>query len=55
MEGVATVSWGLNSKGEARRAGRYLGWDPHAKLTLRDAITDLVRQETGAHTIRKTG
>ena len=47
MEGIGGPSWGLNSKGVAQRARRYLGWDPKHG-TLREGIPDMITQEARA-------
>lgn len=47
MDGVATPSYGLNSKGVAERARKYLGWQPKG-APLKDDIPELVKQEAKA-------
>jgi len=38
------LTWGLNSKGFARRAKKILGWAPNGK-SLKDEIPDIVSLE----------
>ncbi|KAH8886628.1 hypothetical protein GQ53DRAFT_827938 [Thozetella sp. PMI_491] len=38
------LSWGLNSKGAARRARKYLDWEPKCP-SLQDCIPEMVRAE----------
>jgi nucleoside-diphosphate-sugar epimerase len=40
----AGATWGLNSKGEAKRARKYLGWNPKGR-TLKDEIPYIVTSE----------
>ena len=42
--GFEALSWGLNSKGQAKRARKYLGWQPSLP-SLVDTIPDAVRFE----------
>ncbi|KAK7216184.1 hypothetical protein V2G26_004187 [Clonostachys chloroleuca] len=42
--GMEPMTWGLNSKGAARRAKKLLGWEPKSP-ELTDLIPDLVRYE----------
>lgn len=42
--GMEPVTWGLNSRGEARRARKYLGWTPKSP-SLIDTIPEMVRYE----------
>ncbi|KAF5024061.1 hypothetical protein F66182_3857 [Fusarium sp. NRRL 66182] len=42
--GFQALSWGLNSKGEARRARKYLGWKPESP-SLEEWIPDAVKTE----------
>jgi nucleoside-diphosphate-sugar epimerase len=42
--GFEAVSWGLNSRGKAERARRYLGWAP-SRLSLEDEVPAIVSQE----------
>lgn len=42
--GMQPLTWGLNSKGVARRARKYLGWTPK-KASLPDSIPEMVRYE----------
>jgi len=42
--GFEALSWGLNSKGYAKRARKFLGWKPKGK-SLKDAIPDIVDQQ----------
>lgn len=41
--GMAALTWGLNSKGHAKRARKYLGWNPRKRL--KDEIPDIVASE----------
>lgn len=43
-EGVANVSWGMNSVSIAQRAAKYLGWEPKGR-PLKDLIPALVGSE----------
>lgn len=42
--GFESLSWGLNSKGKARRARKYLGWKP-SYPSLEETIPEAVRSE----------
>ena len=42
--GFQAVSWGLNSRAKAVRAGRTLGWKPTAP-SLEDTLPEIVQQE----------
>ncbi|KAF4969183.1 hypothetical protein FSARC_3559 [Fusarium sarcochroum] len=42
--GFEALSWGLNSRGEARRARKYLGWKPEGK-SLEDWLPESVQTE----------
>jgi len=42
--GFDALSWGLNSKGHAKRARKFLGWKPKGK-GLTDELPDIVDQE----------
>jgi len=42
--GFEGLSWGLNSKGYAKRARKYLGWKPKGR-SLKDEIPDIVDSE----------
>lgn len=44
VAGFEAESWGLNSKGFARRAREYLGWKPTGK-SLEDLIPDILDEE----------
>lgn len=44
MEGVSTTSWGLNSKGAAQRARKYLGWEAKG-VPLKETISEVVAIE----------
>jgi len=46
------ATWGLNSKGYAKRARKYLGWTPKGK-SLKDEIPDIVDQEATLLGIKK--
>ena len=45
--GVAAPTWGLNSKGHAGRAAKFLGWKPHAPA-LKQEISSIVEGEARA-------
>lgn len=42
--GFEAVSWGLNSRGKARRAAMYLGWEP-SQPSLEHEVPNIVRDE----------
>ena len=45
--GFESLSWGLNSKGRAKRAAKYLGWQPtHPSLveTIPDAVRSIAQE-----------
>lgn len=42
--GFEAVSWGLNSRGKAGRARKYLGWKP-AMPSIEDEVPNILRQE----------
>jgi hypothetical protein len=42
--GFEALSWGLNSKGYAKRARKYLGWKPKGR-SLKDEIPYIVDSE----------
>ncbi|ESZ95877.1 putative D-xylulose reductase A [Sclerotinia borealis F-4128] len=44
LAGFEAISWGLNSKGFAKRARKYLGWKPTGK-SLQDEIPLIVESE----------
>jgi hypothetical protein len=44
VAGFEAMSWGLNSKGFAKRAREYLGWNPKGK-SLKDEISNIVDGE----------
>lgn len=44
MDGVATTSWGQNSKGVAERASKFLGWVPKG-AALKDEVAAIVTYE----------
>ncbi|TGO91742.1 hypothetical protein BPOR_0019g00020 [Botrytis porri] len=44
LAGFEAVSWGLNSKGFAKRARKYLGWNPTGR-TLQEEIPFIVDEE----------
>lgn len=47
IAGFQAVSWGLNSKGKARRARKFLGWNP-MKKSLLEEIPSIVDSEARA-------
>ena len=44
IAGLEALSWGLNSKGFAKRARKFLGWSPKGK-SLEEEIPDIVDAE----------
>lgn len=44
IAGFEALSWGLNSRGQAKRAREYLGWKPHGR-SLKDSIPLMVDAE----------
>ncbi|ATZ55811.1 hypothetical protein BCIN_12g03680 [Botrytis cinerea B05.10] len=44
LAGFEAISWGLNSKGVAKRARKYLGWTPTGR-SLRDEIPYIIDEE----------
>lgn len=44
IAGFEALSWGLNSKGKAKRAHKLLGWTPHGE-GLESSIPELVERE----------
>lgn len=44
LEGIATASFGLNSRGVAARAKQFLGWQPTGRA-LKDTIPEVVEEE----------
>lgn len=42
--GFEAVSWGLNSRGQAKRARKYLAWKPKER-SIEDEVPDILRQE----------
>jgi hypothetical protein len=51
-DGMQGLTWGLNSKGFAKRARKYLGWSPKGK-SLKDLIPDIVDEEATALGLKK--
>ncbi|KAG0652551.1 Aurachin B dehydrogenase [Hyphodiscus hymeniophilus] len=51
-KGFESLSWGLNSKGFAKRARKVLGWKPSGKI-LEDCIPDIVDGEAAALGLKK--
>lgn len=49
LAGFEGLSWGLNSKGFAKRARKYLGWKPHARSLEEELpyIVDLEAERKG--------
>ena len=45
--GGGAITWGVNSKGYAKRARKYLGWTPKGK-SLSDFIPDIVDSEAAS-------
>ncbi|EKD21711.1 uncharacterized protein L3040_004934 [Drepanopeziza brunnea f. sp. 'multigermtubi'] len=52
VAGLEGASWGLNSKGFAKRARKYLGWSPKGK-SLEEIIPDIVDAEAELQGIKK--
>lgn len=52
LAGFEALSWGLNSRGEAKRARKYLGWEPKGK-SLREEIPFIVDSEAEGLGIKK--
>lgn len=52
VAGFKSISWGINSKGYAKRARKYLGWKPHGR-SLEDEIPDIVDAEAELQGIKK--
>lgn len=50
--GYEAVSWGLNSRGSARRARKFLGWKPVGK-SLKECIPDIVDGESESLGLKK--
>lgn len=50
--GFEALSRGLNSKGYAKRARKFLGWSPKGK-SLKDEIPDIVDQEAASLGLKK--
>ena len=46
------LTWGLNSKGFAKRARKFLGWSPKGK-SLKDEIPEIVDGEAAALGLKK--
>jgi len=46
------LTWGLNSKGFAKRARKLLGWSPKGK-SLKDSIPDIVASEAAILGLKK--
>lgn len=44
LGGSSNISWAMNSSSVAKRARKYLGWNPHRK-SLKDEIPDVVAGE----------
>jgi len=44
IAGFEAVSWGLNSRGKAERARRYLGWQPH-RPSLEESAGEILEDE----------
>jgi len=44
LAGFEAESWGLNSKGYAKRARKFLGWKPKGR-SLKEEIPDIVEVE----------
>lgn len=44
LSGFEAVSWGLNSRGRAERARRYLGWKP-SRPSIEDCVEEILNDE----------
>jgi hypothetical protein len=44
IAGFESLSWGMNSRGRARRARKFLGWNP-SRPSLEDEIPTIVKEE----------
>ena len=44
--GFEAVSWGLNSRGKAERAKKYLGWSP-SKPSIEEEVPNILKDEKG--------
>jgi nucleoside-diphosphate-sugar epimerase len=44
LAGFESLSWGMNSRGRARRARKLLGWNP-SRPSLEDEIPNIVKRE----------
>jgi nucleoside-diphosphate-sugar epimerase len=42
--GFEAVSWGLNSRGKAERAGKFLGWKP-TRPSLEEEVPNILKEE----------
>lgn len=42
--GFEAVSWGLNSRGKAERARKFLGWNP-TRPSIEDEVPTIVKEE----------
>lgn len=42
--GFEAVSWGLNSRGKAQRARKYLGWEPK-EVSIEDEVPKILKEE----------
>ena len=42
--GFEAVSWGLNSRGKAERAKKFLGWKP-TQRSIEEEVPDIIKQE----------
>jgi len=52
MAGFEALSWGLNSKGLAKRARKVLGWKPTGK-SLMECVPDIVDGEAQIMGLKK--
>ncbi len=52
IAGFEALSWGLNSKGFAKRAKKFLGWSPKGR-SLKDEIPDIVDGEAKSLGLKK--
>jgi nucleoside-diphosphate-sugar epimerase len=45
IAGFEAITWGLNSRGKAERARRYLGWQPH-RPSLEESAEEILEDES---------
>jgi nucleoside-diphosphate-sugar epimerase len=52
VAGFEAVSWGLNSRGQAKRARKFLGWKPKGR-SLKDTIPLMIDAEAEKQGLKK--